>query len=372
MRSWMVLAAVVLLLSPVESSTALESQRGYDGGPHAISRDTESVLTLRELGSYGWSELGDSTRGLTATERQFQGAMLGRIAGVAEGANGDVYVLDRSYHKVVVFSRDGSFKRLVTGGYGRGPGEFVQPRSIAVSTRGRVAVLDDAQSRIIIFAPDGAVEATVTVPDRLLLMSFSEERLLAISHPTQARPAVLHAVDVPSGRLHTLLELRDRDLALARGGGVGAFGRDRNGEVFYAMPSVGTWVALLEAGVGPRQGRPLYPSLAPQNVVREPVGPLTIVPIWLQTAGQLANGDRFLVYTVHRDSPQRLPRELGTAHMAAVLNKTGDLKHTLSLLPHDPPSGHFVMSAHADEILVGHADPYPRVTRYRIEVAPGQ
>lgn len=69
-------------------------------------------------------------------------SMLSRAAAVAESADGALYVLDPGLNKVVVFNRDGTLRRLVAIGMGRGPGELEAPRSIALSDEGELIVLD--------------------------------------------------------------------------------------------------------------------------------------------------------------------------------------------------------------------------------------
>ena len=59
-------------------------------------------------------------------------------------------VCERDNHRVQVFELSGKFVTKF-GKYGRGPGEFNKPTSIAVLSDGRIVVADWLSSRIQIF-----------------------------------------------------------------------------------------------------------------------------------------------------------------------------------------------------------------------------
>ena len=70
-------------------------------------------------------------------------------------ANGDIYVADTHYHRVLIFSAAGepigSF-----GSFGQGDGEFIYPTDIAFSGDGRIFVSEyGGNDRISAFTEDG-------------------------------------------------------------------------------------------------------------------------------------------------------------------------------------------------------------------------
>lgn len=60
---------------------------------------------------------------------------------VAVAPNGDIFVLDGN-SRIVHFSRDGSFIKIIGGVQGTGPGEFDGPHAIALDSTGRLLVVD--------------------------------------------------------------------------------------------------------------------------------------------------------------------------------------------------------------------------------------
>jgi len=75
---------------------------------------------------------------------------------VGADADGDLYVLDRQSHRVVVFGPDGSHLRSM-GSEGEGPGELRFPVSFAVRGDGTAAVFDIGKGSMVFFGPDGGV-----------------------------------------------------------------------------------------------------------------------------------------------------------------------------------------------------------------------
>lgn len=75
---------------------------------------------------------------------------------VGADAAGNLYVLDRQAHRVVVFGPDGSHLRTM-GSQGEGPGELQFPLSFAVREDGTAAVFDIGKGGMVFFGPDGGV-----------------------------------------------------------------------------------------------------------------------------------------------------------------------------------------------------------------------
>ncbi len=87
------------------------------------------------------------------------GLILGVGTNLAAADDGRVFLLDPSAFKVRVFDADlapiGSF-----GQRGKGPGEFEEPKSIALTPDGRVAVFDPTLKRLTLFDASGATLTT--------------------------------------------------------------------------------------------------------------------------------------------------------------------------------------------------------------------
>jgi DNA-binding beta-propeller fold protein YncE len=81
-------------------------------------------------------------------------------ADIAIGANGDIFVADGHVNsRVVHFSKDGKFIKIIGGTKGPGPGQFETPHGVAIDSKGRLLILDQQQTvknaRIQVFDQSG-------------------------------------------------------------------------------------------------------------------------------------------------------------------------------------------------------------------------
>jgi hypothetical protein len=90
---------------------------------------------------------GDSSGGFTFFRRS-----------VGADGQGNIYVLDRGNHRVVVFDSKGAHVRTL-GREGNGPGELGLPVAFTVTPSGVVSVYDVARHGLVNFAPDGSILA---------------------------------------------------------------------------------------------------------------------------------------------------------------------------------------------------------------------
>ena len=86
---------------------------------------------------------------------------------VAVAPNGDVYVSDGYQNaRVVHFSGDGRFIRIIGGTKGSQPGQLQLPHGVALDSRGRILVNDSDNQRVSIFDRDGRFVETWSYPSR--------------------------------------------------------------------------------------------------------------------------------------------------------------------------------------------------------------
>ncbi len=79
---------------------------------------------------------------------------LGKPVGISVGPDGNVYVPDTHYQRVMVYSPEGTLLRQ-WGSEGTGPGQFIFPTDIAFDSKGNIFVSEYGDNdRIQVFSPD--------------------------------------------------------------------------------------------------------------------------------------------------------------------------------------------------------------------------
>lgn len=86
---------------------------------------------------------------------------------VAIAPNGDIYVSDGYQNsRVVHFSGNGQFVRIIGGVKGSQPGQLQAPHGVALDSRGRILVNDSDNQRVSVFDKDGKFVETWPFPSR--------------------------------------------------------------------------------------------------------------------------------------------------------------------------------------------------------------
>ena len=79
----------------------------------------------------------------------------GKPVGISVGPDGNIYIPDTHYHRVIVYTPDGREIRR-WGGMGTAPGQFIYPTDIAFDSTGRIFVSEYGDNdRIQVFDPQG-------------------------------------------------------------------------------------------------------------------------------------------------------------------------------------------------------------------------
>src|SRR5688572_2585611 len=87
--------------------------------------------------------------------------------GLGFAPSGDIFVSDGYVNsRVVQFTADGKFVRIIGGKKGSAPGELQIPHGVAIDPQGRVVVADSDNKRLTIFDKEGKFLKAIAAPSR--------------------------------------------------------------------------------------------------------------------------------------------------------------------------------------------------------------
>lgn len=321
---------------------------------------TLSLPPLEFVAAYGST---DSVVGGEALEQEWRrvgGSMLAWASAVVEGQDSLVYVLDWEFMKIAVFRRDGSLHRIILGGEGRGPGEFIRPRSLALTAAGELLVLDEGQGRITRFDRSGNVLATIAVPlgRAIQIMAFGDRVFLRRRY--FAGEFAVVEIDEAGMPRDSLVWVTVREAAIADMGEGGVLGLDGE-DLLYAFPSPGEWMDVHDTAQA-RAGAELFPNQ--EGVTYDITGStVTVLPAAVRGVGRLSDG-RLAVYYVVQEFNETRTAATGLRYFLALYDAKGDYLGSTAVP--GTMGVAFAVSPYAPEILVWKPDPAPQIVRYRV------
>jgi len=128
---------------------------------HKFSTDGKLVMTLGKKGVAGDNASHDT---------------FNRPNAVAIAPNGDIFVSDGYVNsRVVQFSKDGKFIKIIGGIKGKGPGQLQLPHGVAIDSKGRLLVSDSDNKRISVFDKDGKFIESWPAPCRGNIVVTSDD-----------------------------------------------------------------------------------------------------------------------------------------------------------------------------------------------------
>ena len=165
-KAWNVPDGKSIDLSSIKATRLRTGQEALYPDAHSVDLDREGFLWLTERsrhvvykytidGKHVMTLGKDGVAGDSASTDAFN-----RPSDVVVGANGDIFVADDGNFRVVKFSKDGHFLKIIGGVKGTGPGQFGVPHALNIDSKGRLLVLDQHQdekgkSRVQIFDQNG-------------------------------------------------------------------------------------------------------------------------------------------------------------------------------------------------------------------------
>lgn len=321
--------------------------------------DRKSVRLEREL-VLGWKTLADSVGALSPSERRYGGGVLGSPMDLAVNpATGEVFVLDAAYHKVAVFGPDGAYRRLIPGGPGKGPGEFVRPRAIVIDAQRNVWVYDQVLGRISQFSPNGRFLRQLDAPGSAVVNMAMGAGHLFLARLTRGQPGLI-VVDTFGQVVAEMASPSASDTSfVGRSSAVPAVGETPPGEIIIGHGDVGWWSIATATTESRRRGRSLFPAGEPLAYVSEGgiSGSVPVAEPW--HAGQLADGTVVLFFA-QRNPEDPLARP---AFKLAVFDSTGA---EVGIFSTRASTGTFGHSTSENAVYLTEESPYPQIVKYLV------
>ena len=331
--------------------------------PSSLGRDHLAQNPLQVVQSYGWEEPTDSPRPLSPLEERYGGGVLSHISGIAEGPDGALYVGDRDFQKIVVFNHDGSLRRVIVGGFGRGPGEFTMLWDLAVSDDGLIAVLDEALNRVSLFDTTGAFKGSFTIlKGHPMQVMFGPGGLYVLQWVQLPDDPLVEVYSVEGERTGSYLTPDARELHFAHYGEPGCLSKKADGTVIYVHPSPGLWFDV-RAGAARPHGRELFPDVQGRTIKQGNHG---VLKIEVGTRGVVAaEQDRIGVLYSRWMKPEAVTPQL-PRYMLAVIDTLGNVQESVDLTA-ALGDGVYRPTPSRDpaEFYIANIDPYPRVMLVR-------
>jgi hypothetical protein len=332
--------------------------------PISAQQREQVSIGLEIVAAYGWAELSDSSRPMSELERTFAGAVLSHVGGIAEGPDSALYVVDRDFQKIVVFNYDASFRGLLVGGYGRGPGEFVRMRSISVSDNGQIAVLDGGLNRITVFDDQGRYRNSFVVTKGQPMSILYRDAEIWVALWQRFREPVVQVYDSEGHHLRSHVTASDRDRHFADFGELGTLTLgQRDGEVIYLSASPGVWTTI-KGDIETKHGTELFPFVNGRSVTNQVGGVTLRIDVGtrgLQMFDDLGLG---LIYLEWLSDSEASPD-----HRADLKLFFPDLRpepQTINLTAALGWTGYFKPSAFGPEFYVARFEPTPHIIRVRV------
>jgi pyruvate/2-oxoglutarate dehydrogenase complex dihydrolipoamide acyltransferase (E2) component len=177
-------------------------------------------------------------------------------------SRGNVFVSDGYVNaRVVHFSRDGQFVRIIGGVKGSQPGQLQLPHGVALDSRGRILVNDSDNQRVSVFDKDGTFVEAWPYPSRGGIAVAADEIFTVLMGAAILAYVVLDGYDLGVGMLHPFAAKEDRERRIV----LNSIGPIWDGNEVWLV---------VAAGAGASNG-PVQPKVEPTEVKPAAEAPTT-------------------------------------------------------------------------------------------------
>jgi sugar lactone lactonase YvrE len=180
---------------------------------HKFSPDGQVLMTLGKKGVSG----DDASR-----------EAFNQPNAIGFAPNGDVYVSDGyGNSRVVHFTADGKFVRIIGGRKGSGQGELQVPHGVAIDPQGRIVVADSDNKRLSVFDKDGRFVKAIAAPSRGGVVAAAD--------------GTLYVSDVNAGVVTVIRNDQIADVIKVEGRPHGLAVDPSNGDIYTSSTSPNAW-----------------------------------------------------------------------------------------------------------------------------------
>ena len=288
------------------------------------------------------------------TRARAGGDILVAIAAIAEGRDGALYVLDQSYKKVVVFDPGGKLRRVVLGGHGQGPGEFMFPTAMDLTSDGRLAVFDYGLNRVTFFDSSGTFSHSV-VTDRAKDVVVTDDTIWGSGMPGRDHMVWAYPASGGARRWEIVVDRAHRSFDPT--GAVARLGRGAQRELLVADDRPGIWYTRT-GGAFTRRGLELFPGARFAMLDGIAVPPASTIGIGTLEGGRIA-----IAYVKHTFPGTRQGRPTH-AYFIGMFNAQGEVVGEIPL--GGKRVAVFATSRDGRFVYLPRSEPYPQVVKYRV------
>src|SRR5688572_2002764 len=180
---------------------------------HKFSPDGQVLMTLGKKGVSG----DDASR-----------EAFNQPNAIGFAPNGDVYVSDGyGNSRVVHFTADGKFVRIIGGRKGSGQGELQVPHGVAIDPQGRIVVADSDNKRLSVFDKDGRFVRVIPAPSRGGVVAAAD--------------GTIYVSDVNAGVVTVIRNDQIADVIKVEGRPHGLAVDPSNGDIYTSSTSPNAW-----------------------------------------------------------------------------------------------------------------------------------
>ena len=357
--------ALLLVFGVCTTADESNGAGGREGLPSAstvsLNEDELTGYQIIEIGRFGILDgLGSNSE---------DPRVLGFVRDFVESGDSTLYVVDGAEKSVLHFAPDGSVVGRL-GRYGLGPGEFINPFSIAEDSRGRIFVLDIDRAMVSRFSSDRqyqmsfSLQMTVNNGGDIAIQNDS----LFVTGSSHDPRRVVHIYDLDGESIGRSVDLDERSLAFSTLGYAGFLASVPSLGLVYADPAPSTW--RLVAGPGTRRrGRD---ALNGREIIVTEIGPRDR---WINTPGHtlgvasLGHGRLAVLYMLSHGEGVGPQAKRTYSHVMDVYDLSGHLVGRCELDELKANRPNKLAGGRRDRagiIYLGLSNPYPYVGKYRV------